>query len=158
MSSKIHLLVDGQGRPLVTRLTAGHRADSPVLPLLLEGLRIPRVGPGRPRTRPDAVIADKAYCARAHRQTLRRRGIDVVIPQRADQIASRVRRGQRGGRPPSFDEHRYKRRNVVERAFNTQKQWRGLATRYDKHATIYRGAVTLSAIVIWTKTLIGDTP
>jgi transposase len=56
-------------------------------------------------------------------------------------------RGSRGGRPVSYDRNLYKGRNVVERAFNLLKQWRGLATRYDKHAVNYRGAVVLAAIL-----------
>ncbi|MBK5239195.1 MAG: transposase [Actinomycetales bacterium] len=62
-----------------------------------------------------------------------------------------------GGRPPAFDAEDYKGRNVVERSFNDQKQWRGIATRYDKLAITYRGGVVLRAITIWLKAL-GDTP
>lgn len=128
-----------------------------MLPALLEGLRVPRPGPGRPRTRPDAVLADKAYCSAAHREALTRRGIKVVIPQRADQVAARVRRGSKGGRPPGLDTQAYKGRNVVERAFNAAKQWRALATRYDKLAINFRAAHMLHAVLTWLTT-IGDTP
>ena len=88
-----------------------------MLPQLLDGLRVPRPCAGRPRTRPDALIADKAYCAREHRLTLTARGIKVVIPERADQIRHRQNRGSAGGRPPALDAELYKRRNVVERSF-----------------------------------------
>jgi transposase len=74
-----------------------------------------------------------------------------VIPQPADQIAHRQRRGSAGGRPPSFNATAYKGRNVVERSFNDLKQWRGPATRYDKLATVYRGGVVLRAITIWLR-------
>ena len=94
-------------------------------------LRINQAGSGRPRTRPDRVRGDKAYSSRAIRTHLRDRGIAAVIPQPADQIGHRKRRGSTGGRPPAFDKEDYKRRNVVERNFNTFKQWRALATRYD---------------------------
>lgn len=119
---------------------------------LLEAIRVPRLGPGRPRTRPQAVLGDKAYSSRAIRAELRQRGIVAVIPERADQQGHRERRGSRGGRPVTYDPVAYKGRNVVERAFNTVKQWRGLATRYDKHAVIYRGAVILAAIITWLRT------
>lgn len=66
---------------------------------------------------------------------LRRRGIRVVFPDPSDQQANRKRRGAKGGRPPKLDRETYKRRNVVERSFNLLKQWRGLATRSDKHAS-----------------------
>ena len=99
------------------------------------------------------ALADKAYSSRANRALLRGRGIQAVIPERADQIANRKRRGSRGGRPVSYDSEAYKRRNVVERSFNVFKQWRALATRYDKLALTYRGGVVLRAITIWLKAL-----
>lgn len=120
------------------------------MPLLIE-LRVPRIGPGRPRTRPDALRADKAYSSRAHRARLRSRGIAAVIPEPADQAAHRKRRGSRGGRPVAFDAEDYKKRNVVERAFNVLKNWRGLAARYDKHALVYRGGLVLAAILMWLR-------
>src|SRR5690606_5945452 len=111
-----------------------------------------RLGPGRPRTRPEALIGDKAYSSRGTRAALRARGIKAVIPQRGDEISHRQRRGPAGGRPPAFDPDTYKGRNVIERCFNDHKQWRGIATRYDKLATVYRGAVVLRAITIWLTT------
>ena len=124
-----------------------------MFPTLLSHLRVGRQGPGRPRTTPDAVLGDKAYSARAHRTLLRSRGIKAVIPEPSDQVRNRKRRGSRGGRPPAFDKQAYRSRNVVECSFNTVKQWRGLATRYDKLAIVYRGAAVLRAITIWLKHL-----
>ena len=100
---------------------------------------------------------DKAYSSRAIRAELRRRGIIAVIPQPSDQIAHRERQGARGGRPPAFDAADYKGRNVIERGFNVNKQWRALATRYDKLAVVYRGGAVLRAITIWLPHL-SDTP
>ena len=68
-----------------------------------------------------------------------------MIPQPIDQAADRKRLGRLGGRPPAFDREAYKQRNTVERCINKLEQWRGLATRYDKAATIY-----LAAIFIWS--------
>ena len=124
---------------------------------LLSHLRVHRLGPGRPRTRPAALIGDKAYSSRGTRQLLRNKRVKTVIPQPSDQIAHRKRRGSAGGRPPSFDAETYKGRNVVERSFNDHKQWRGLATRYDKLAAVYRGGVVLRAITIGLRRS-GDTP
>lgn len=155
LSTKIHQLVDGHGLPLVVLVGAGHANDSPVFPALLAHLRVPRLGPGRPRTRPERLRADKAYSSRGNRALLRSRGIVAVIPQPSDQIAHRQRRGSRGGRPPAFDQVDYRGRNVVERGFNTTKQWRALATRYDKLALVYRGAAVLRAIVLWLTHLRG---
>jgi transposase len=152
MSTKIHQLVDGHGRPLVIAVTPGQTGDSPMLKPLLSHLAVDRLGPGRPRTRPTAVLGDKAYSSRAIRAELRSRQIKAVIPQPSDQIGHRKRRGAKGGRPPAFDATAYKGRNVIERSFNDHKQWRGIATRYDKLATVYRGAVVLRAITIWLTT------
>jgi transposase len=116
---------------------------------LLAELRVGRAGPGRPRTTPQAVRADKAYSARAHRALLRARGITAVIPEPSDQLRNRKNKGSRGGRPVNFDAADYKNRNVVERAFNHIKNWRGLATRYDKHALVYRGGIVLASILLW---------
>jgi len=151
LSTKIHQLVDGKKRPVVITLTAGQAGDSPVLKFLLTDLAVARPGPGRPRTRPEAVLGDKAYSGRANRELLRRKRIKTVIPQRADEIGHRLRRGSVGGRPPAFDSVAHKNRNVVERSFNDHKQWRGIATRYEKLASIYRGGVVLRAITIWLR-------
>jgi putative transposase len=149
LTTKIHHLVDGLGRPLVVLVSAGQANDAPVFDHLLAHLRVPRYGGGRPRTRPQRLRGDKAYSSRAIRTELRRRRITAVIPEPSDQHAHRKGRGSRGGRPPAFDSADYKGRNVIERGFNTTKQWRGLATRYDKLATVYRAAAVLRAITIW---------
>jgi putative transposase len=151
LSTKVHQLVDGKGRPLVIALTGGQAGDSPVLRMLLADLAVARHGPGRSRTRPDALLGDKAYSSRANRALLRSKRVKTVIPQRADEIGHRQRRGTAGGRPPDFDTVTYKNRNGVERSFNDHKQWRGIATRYDKLATNYRGAVVLRSITIWLR-------
>jgi transposase len=72
-----------------------------------------------------------------------------VIPEPSNQVKNLRRRGSRGGRPPAFDAADYKGRNVIERGFNVVKQWRGLATRYDKLAIVYRAAAVLRAVTIW---------
>jgi transposase len=115
LTSKLHALVDGHGLLLVLAVTPGRAGDSPVLPVLLEHLAVCRAGPGRPRSRPDALLADKAHSARGHRRLLRAAGVQAVIPEPSDQQQHRRNRGRRGGRPPAFDSDLYKRRNVIER-------------------------------------------
>ena len=149
LTTKVHALTDGTGRVLVVLLTGGNVHDSPMFAQLMAALRVARSGPGRPRTRPDYLLADKAYGSRANRGMLRERGIGHTIPEKADQAAYRRRRGSAGGRPPSFDPDRYARRNTIERGFCQLKQWRGLATRYDKHARNYAGAINLAALLTW---------
>ncbi len=128
-------------------LTPGQWGDNPQLVALLDGIRVPRPdGRGRPRKRPAHLLADKAYSHPSTRRRLRQRGIPHTIPERADQQA---RRARRPGRRPAFDRERYRRRNVVERCINRLKQWRGLATRFEKRAANYRALVVLAAILIW---------
>ncbi|WUT93804.1 IS5 family transposase [Streptomyces sp. NBC_00667] len=149
LTTKIHLAADGHCRPLAFAVTPGQAGDAPAFTQVMAAIRVARPK-GRPRTRPAVVLADKAYSSRAIREHLRKRRIRAVIPQPADQIANRKRLGSKGGRPPAFDKTTYKQRNTVERCINKLKQWRGLATRYDKTATIYRAALHLAAIHIWT--------
>jgi len=87
---------------------------------------------------------------------LRAQRIRTVIPERSDQQRNRHNRGVKGGRPVAFDAETYRNRNVVERSYNRFKQWRGLATRYDKLAVIFRGGAILCSIIIWL-TPLGDT-
>ncbi len=138
--------MDGKGLPLVVLLTPGQAGDSPMFGPLMAHLRVERER-GRPRTRPDAVRGDKAYSSRAIRSHLRSRRVVTVIPEPDDQKGHRKRRGSAGGRPPTFDTEAYRGRNVVERRFCHLKQWRALATRYDKLALTYRAAVVLNAVI-----------
>ncbi|MFF3128054.1 IS5 family transposase [Streptomyces sp. NPDC057908] len=149
LTTKIHLAADGNCWPLAFHLTAGQAGDAPAFADVMARLRVPRRR-GRPRTRPAAVLADKAYSSRAIREHLRRRGIRAVIPVPADQRGHRLRRGSRGGRPPAFDRETYKQRNTVERCINRLKQWRGIATRYEKTAAIYLAGLHVASIFLWS--------
>lgn len=150
-TSKIHLSADGSCRPLSLIVTPGQRADCTQFVPVLEKIRVPRVGLGRSRKKPDSVAADKAYSNGPCRQYLRRRGIRHTIPETADSQAARLRKGSRGGRPPGFDEERYNKRNTVERAINELKNSRAVATRYDKRGYVFLGTVTAAALVIWLR-------
>ncbi|MGW5617130.1 IS5 family transposase [Streptomyces sp. NPDC003877] len=151
LSTKVHLAADGHARPLAFVVTAGQAGDASAFETVMSRIRVPRTGPGRPRTRPVAVLADRAYSSRAIRSHLRRRGIRAVIPQPSDQVGHRLRRGRLGGRPPGFDREACKQRNTVERCITRLKQWRGLATRTDKLAIAYQAALHLAGILIWTR-------
>ena len=93
LSTKIHVAVDGHGRPLSVVLTGGNVNDCTRFEQVMAGVVFRRPGPGRPATRPARVIADKGYSSRAIRAYLRRRGIRATIPERRDQQAGRTRRG-----------------------------------------------------------------
>ncbi len=146
----MHAAVDAAGLPLVFVLTPGQAADCPQFRAVLDRLRVP--GPlGRPRTRPRAVAADRAYSSRSNRAYLRGRGITAVIPEKTDQAANRRRKGSAGGRPITFDPYRYRQRNTVERCFQKIKTWRGLATRYDKSPENYLAGLHLRGSIMWLK-------
>ena len=132
LTSKIHLAVDGHGRPMSILVIPGQAGDNPQLVALLDQVDVRREWGGRPRRRPRRVIADKAYSHPSTRRALRARGIAFTCPERGDQIARRKAKGPAGGRPPTFDQGIYRGRNVIERCFNRLKQFRGLATRYAK--------------------------
>ncbi|MFC5639569.1 transposase [Streptomyces bullii] len=86
LSTKVHLAADGRAQPLAFTVTAGQAGDAPAFETVMSRIRVPRTGPGRPRTRPLAVLADRAYSSRAIRSHLRRRDIRAVIPQPSDQV------------------------------------------------------------------------
>ncbi|WP_443056805.1 transposase [Streptomyces sp. NBC_00667] len=89
---------DGRARPLAFTVTTGQAGHVPAFETVMSRIRVPRSGPGRPRTL--SVLADRAYSSRAIRNHLRRRGIRAVIPQPSGQGGHRLRRGRLGGRPP----------------------------------------------------------
>jgi hypothetical protein len=107
LTTKLHLAVEQGQKPLAVTVTAGHRHDSPQFQPVLDAIRVPRQGAGRPRTRPNKVRADKAYGSRANRAYLRRRGVQCTIPEKADHVCNRKKLGSRGGRPPMSDKDDY---------------------------------------------------
>jgi transposase len=154
----LHLAVDGRGLPMAILVTAGQAGDNPQLLPLLDEVSVARVGPGRPRRRPDRVVADRAYSHPSTRAALRARGIAFTSPEKTDQIAHRKAKGARGGRPPAFDPTVYAGRNVVERCFARLKQFRALATRYAKRVAYYRAILVIAATVLWLREDPQDTP
>jgi putative transposase len=141
-------------------LTAGQAGDNPQLAPLLDDYAQAQQDRGL-SGRDFGLLGDKAYSHPSTRAELRSRKIKHTIPERSDQIARRKAKGPDGGRPPAFDPALYALRNTVERGFNRLKQWRGIATRYDKYALTYLGGVLLACAVIHTRVgtpQSGDTP
>ncbi|MFC0557380.1 IS5 family transposase, partial [Planotetraspora thailandica] len=142
LTTKLHLITEARGLPMALHVTGGNVVDCTAFEAVMATLRIGRPTGGRPRTRPDVLLGDKGYSSRQIRTYLRRRGIKAVIPERRDQLANRVRKGNQGGRPYAFDAEAYKQRNLVERCFGKLKQWRAIATRFDKLASRYLAGAT----------------
>lgn len=138
-STKIHLRCEGNGKPVTFLLTVGQRNEAVVFESLMEQGEVKRGGQGRPRVRPQRVAGDKAYTGRRIRSYLRRRGIGAVIPR----LSNEPRRGTR------FDRQAYRERNRIERTFNRLKQFRRIATRYEKRAENYLAMLTIAAILLW---------
>ena len=127
LTTKIHALVDAEGRPVRLTLTAGQAGDAPAAERLL-----PLVARGA------TLIADRAYDTNAIRATLAERGAWANIPPRIIRKDSFA-----------FSAWVYKQRNLIERFFNRIKHFRGLATRYDRSPENFLAALKLAAIRIW---------
>ena len=120
-------MTDACGRPLVIALSPGQTSDFRLAKQCLEPLLGVR-----------EVIADKGYDSKALRAWLRQRGAEPVIPPRKCHK-----------KPPAFDARKYKHRNVVERTFCRLKDFRRIATRYDKLAKTFLAALCIIATIIW---------
>lgn len=150
MTTKIHALTDQRQAPVTIRLTAGQAGDNPQLMPLLDEYTAAGRQSGQPAD-DIRLLADKAYSHPSTRTQLRSRRVKHTIPERRDQIERRKAKGSAGGRPPAFDAVLYGLRNTVERGFNRLKQWRGIATRYDKYALTFLGGVLLACTVIHSR-------
>lgn len=106
---------------------------------MLDQGAIKRPRQGRPRLRPKRIAGDRGYTGRPVRQALRRRRIGAVIPRQRTER----RRGVR------FDRAAYRERNQVERTINRFKQYRALATRYEKLEETFHALLTIAAILLW---------
>lgn len=105
--------------------------------------------PGRPDLQNPG--GNKAYSSRRNPRYLPRCQIKHTIPEPKDQRANRRRRGSRGGRSAGFDKEMDKRRSEVERTINPLKHFRAVATRYDKHACVFTGTMTVASTRLWLK-------
>ena len=137
-STKIHIRCYGNGLPITFLLTVGERHEAVVFEPLMEQGAVKRPSSGRPRLRPQRIVGDKGYSSGTIRRYLRRRGIRLTIPRKDNER----RRGK-------FDKSIYRQRNRVERCLNRLKQFRRIATRYEKKAENYLAMLTLASILLW---------
>ena len=129
LTTKIHALVDAEGRPVKLALSAGQAHDSTQTEALLE-----------PHGEGAILLADKAYDTNALRDLADKRGAWANIPAKRNRKDSFV-----------FSRWIYRQRNLVERFFNKLKHFRGIATRYDKNPLNYLAAVKLASTRIWLR-------
>jgi transposase len=137
-STKVHLRAEGNGKPMAMVLTPGERHETTAFERLMDLGAVKRPGPGRPKLRPRRVVGDKGYSSGKIRAYLRQRGVRYTIPRRTNER-----------RTGPFDRELYRERNRVERLINRFKQFRRLATRYEKRAENYHGMWVLAAILLW---------
>ena len=116
----------------------GERHETVVFEQLMAQGAVKRSGAGRPRLRPNRVSGDKGYSSSKIRRYLRWRGIRITIPRKDNER----HRGK-------FDKSLYRERNRVERCFNRLKQYRRIATRYEKKAGNYLAMLTIASIMMW---------
>jgi transposase len=119
-------------------LTSGERNEKAALAELMRQGAVKRAGPGRPKLRPRVVVGDRGYSGGPVRDHLRRHAITAVIPQLKTERTPRL-----------MNWALYRERNVVERLVGRLKEYRRIATRYDKLAASYLAFVQLAAIRIW---------
>ena len=133
------MVTDGAGLPLAIEVTAGQRHESTQFETLMDAVCIkqPR---GRPRKRPAAVAGDKGYSFRRIRQWLRSHRIAAVIPMRSDQQA------RHRGRPIQLDHQAYRRRSIIECCIAWLKEYRRIATRFEKLAVNFLGMIKAAII------------
>jgi transposase len=124
-STKIHILVDALGNPVEFALTGGQQADVTQAEPLMKGHQ------------GGAIIADKAYDSDAVVEAAKRQGAEAVIPPKKNRKVSR-----------EYDRHLYKERKKVEWFINLLKQYRRVATRYEKTARNFLGFVHVASIMI----------
>ena len=137
LSTKVYLRAEGGGKLITLVLTPGQRHEAPVFPQLMAQGAV-KGAKGRPRLRPRRAVGDKGYSSRAIRRYARQHGIRITIPRKVNEC-----------RKGSLDLEVYKQRNLVERLINRLKQFRRLATRYEKRAANYRVMWIIAATLLW---------
>ena len=136
--AKVHVRVEGAGKSVAFVLTPGQQREVSVFEELMTRGAVRRSRGGRPRIRPRRVCGDKDYSRRKIRSYLRRRGIRYAIPRKSNE--------RRNG---PFDRALYRLPNLVERSINRFKQFRRIATRYEKKAENYLAMLHIGTILLW---------
>nr|WP_244300188.1 IS5 family transposase [Streptomyces atroolivaceus] len=147
LTSKIHLACDGPGRPLAFVVTDGNTNDCTRLPAVMEAVRVP--GSDRQGGPAPGPITSWATRAAARRRSAPGSAVGAYRTRFPSGPTRSATGPGEAATVAAFDREVYKHRNVVERCFSRLKQWRGIATRYDKTAQSYEAAVTLASLLMW---------
>ena len=145
--TKLHLVTDGRGLPLAVVLSPGQAHESQFVAPALDAVHIARVGPGRPRQRPDAVAGDKGYSYGSIRRWLTQHHVRAVIPTRSNQRSQ-----------SAFDAAAYRQRHVIECTVGLLKEARRIATRYEKLAVHFLGVLKLGMLQMHLALSLSNTP
>lgn len=119
-------------------LTPGQRHEAVIFDQLMETGAVKRRGPGRPKRRPHRIVGDTGYSSRHIRQYARQHGMRVTIPRKTPEC-----------RTGPFNRAIYRLRNRIERLINRCKQFRRIATRYEKRAANYKAMWLIAATILW---------
>ena len=133
------VLVERAGLPLGVCLEAASVAEVRLAERVLAQVAVPRPGPGRPRTKPERIVADRGYDSRALWERLKRRGIDLIVPHRR----KRRQRWQDGRKL-----RRYRHRWIVERTIAWLLDFRRLLVRHERRLDLYRAFVHAACMLI----------
>jgi len=139
------VVVDGQGIPLGVHLDSASPSEVKLVEKTIDTIAVPRSGPGRPRTKPQRLIADRGYDSDPLRQRLRRRGIELICPYRKNNKERKYEDGRKL--------RRYKRRWIVERTFAWLGNQRRLVVRWESEIRMYRAFFHIACMIITLRRL-----
>ena len=134
------VVVDGQGVPLGSKLESASPAEVTLLEETLARVSVPRQGPGRPKRRPERLIADKGYDSSPLRKRLKKRGIELICPHKKNRVKPKEQDGRKL--------RRYRRRWKVERTFAWLGNFRRLVVRYDRDVHVYEAFFHVACLLI----------
>jgi len=138
LTTKIHIRCEGKGKLITFLLTPGQESDIGQAENPMEHGAVRRTI-GQPHLRPRRLVADKDYTSKAFCDYLHRRGVRYTIPHRKNEHHK-----------SSFDKHIYRKRNIVERLICRLKQFRRIATRYEKRASNFAAMITIVSLFLFS--------
>ena len=137
------VVVDGKGIPLGSTITSASPHEVTLVDKVLAQIKVPRNGPGRPKSRPKRLIGDRAYDSDALRKKLQDRKIELICPHRKNRKKPKLQDGRKL--------RRYKKRWKIERTFSWISNYRRLVVRYERKINVYKAFFHIACILITLK-------